>query len=120
MSEEEFICISYYDTKDLPIDIHCTKYRNIKYDIQEVLERTDDIDYVISDSRTTKNLLKENEQLKSQLQQKENIIKEAREYIEENKDKYYQDCGEDDGHYDTYLDEGEINKILEILDKENK
>lgn len=66
-NREEFICISYYDTEDLPIDRHCKKYRNIKYDIQEVLERTDDIDYVISDSKTTRNLLKENDKLKEKI-----------------------------------------------------
>lgn len=80
-NREEFICISYYDTEDLPIDRHCIKYINIKYDIQEVLERTDDIDYVISDSKTTRNLLKEQIKLKQELQQKENIIKEVREEV---------------------------------------
>lgn len=39
----------------------------------------------------------------------------AIEYIRENKDKYYQDWGEDDGSYDTYLGEYEIDKVLSIL-----
>lgn len=105
-NREEFICISYYDTEDLPIDRHCIKYRNIKYDIQEVLERTDNIDYVISDSKTTRNLLKENERLHS-------IIKEVREYIEKelksgrSKDnQWLMGCYDEDKH------------ILEILDKD--
>lgn len=76
-SIEEFICISYYDTEDLPIDRHCIKYRNIKYDIQEVLERTDDIDYVISDSKTTRNLLKENAKLKERILTLEETIRRA-------------------------------------------
>ena len=50
------------------------------------------------------------QKLEGQLQQKENVIKEVREYIKNN------------GHYDFYnLDvavDGE--KLLEILDKENK
>ena len=97
VNREEFICISYYDTKDLPIDRHCIKYRNIKYDIQEVLERTDDIDYVISDSKTTRNLLKENDKLHS-------IIKEVREYVIQEMNNI---------NAITYIN------ILEILDKEN-
>jgi len=51
-----------------------------------------------------------NEKLNNQLQQKENIIKEVREYIENN------------GHYDFYNLDIAVDgkKILEILDKENK
>ena len=43
------------------------------------------------------------------------VIDKAIEYINENKDKYYQDWGQDDGSYDTYLDEYEIKKLLDIL-----
>lgn len=40
-------------------------------------------------------------------------------FIKENKEKYYQDCGQDDGSTDTYLDEDEVLKLLQILeDKE--
>lgn len=52
-------------------------------------------------------LKKENKRLKDQLQQKENIIKELREYIE--KASYFQG--------NKVLNEKDI---LEILDKENK
>ncbi len=51
---------------------------------------------------------KENKQLKSQLQQKENIIKEVREYIENDmklKDNFM-------------IDEDGAKYLLEILDKE--
>ena len=48
-------------------------------------------------------LIDENEKLKSQLQQKENIIKEVREYVSE-----------------IIIDETYTKCILEILDKENK
>jgi cell division septum initiation protein DivIVA len=53
-------------------------------------------------------LEKEIEKLKSQLQQKENIIKEVREYINENEDYFY--------NYPLVSRE----HLLEILDKENK
>ena len=43
------------------------------------------------------------------------VIDKAIEYINENKDKYYQDWGQDDGSYDTYLGEYEIEKLLDIL-----
>ena len=54
------------------------------------------------------NLQKENEEIKDQK-------KKAIEYIKEHKDKYYHDWGEDDGSYDTYLDETEIDKLSNIL-----
>lgn len=53
----------------------------------------------------------ENEQLK---EQKKKVV----EYIKEHKDKYYHDWGEDDGSYDTYLDDTEINKIVNMLGDE--
>ena len=62
-----------------------------------------------------KEILQENEQLKDQLQQKENIIKEVREYIEENKQyAELEDYGKN-GEY--YIDE---IGLLEILDKADK
>ena len=54
----------------------------------------------------------ENKQLKSQLQQKENIIKEVREYIKEN-------CIDDEFEINLTFKERNIKKVLEILDKEN-
>ena len=54
------------------------------------------------------NLQKENEDYKSRCEK-------ADEYIKENKDKYYHDWGEDDGSYDIYLDETEIDKLSNIL-----
>lgn len=62
------------------------------------------------------------EELKTQLQQKENIIKEVREYIENN-DLYEQDYDYD---YEENLvvgpptDETSRKILLEILDKENE
>lgn len=43
------------------------------------------------------------------------VINKAIEYINENKDKYYQDWGQDENGIDTYLSEDEIKKLLEIL-----
>ena len=53
----------------------------------------------------------DNSNLKSQLQQKENIIKEVREYIKENSIYYPTSDG------CQWVDQF---KVLEILDKENK
>lgn len=43
------------------------------------------------------------------------VINKAIEYINENKDKYYQDWGQDESGIDTYLSEDEIKKLLDIL-----
>ena len=60
---------------------------------------------VIKFNNHIKEILQENEQLKNQLQQKENIIKEVREYIEKHK------------HLNWYNDSWYMNDLLEILDK---
>lgn len=39
----------------------------------------------------------------------------AIEFINENKDKYYQDWGQDDSSVDIYLGEYEIKELLDIL-----
>lgn len=63
---------------------------------------------------------KEIEQLKSQLQQKENIIKEVREKINQYEfiTGYYDACY--DEIYDTYSNDNVKEELLEVLDKENK
>lgn len=58
--------------------------------------------------------LNEINNLQKQLQEKENIIKEVREYIKENI-TYYYDEDLDEG---IYQDEISGDKVLEILDKE--
>lgn len=67
-----------------------------------------------------KQLVEENEQLKDRLQQKENIIKEVREYINhyETIRGYfeYEELGYDEYNYDEDLKK----ELLEILDKENR
>lgn len=61
------------------------------------------------------NILKEKIELKRQLKEKSEVIDKAIEYINENKDKYYQDWGQDDGSVDIYLGEYEIKELLDIL-----
>lgn len=78
------------------------------------------LDYKLTDFYNE--LAEENKQLKSQLQQKENIRKEVREYIENNS-LYEQDYDYD---YEENLveyppsDEQARKDILSILNKENK
>lgn len=57
-------------------------------------------------------LLNETEQ---QCKKQKEVIDKAKEYINENKDKYYQDWGQDDGSVDIYLGEYEIKELLDIL-----
>ena len=68
-----------------------------------------------------KKLEQENEQLKDQLQQKENIIKEVREYIEYNTlfSEDYDYDEEDNLKWNGAYDYKEREELLEILDKEN-
>lgn len=62
---------------------------------------------------------KERINLQTQLKKQQEINKKAIEYIKENKEKYYQDWGQDDCSTDIYLDEYEVFKLLQVLeDKE--
>lgn len=63
------------------------------------------------------NLLKEKIESKEQIKKQKEIINKAIEYINENKDKYYQDWGQDDSSVDTYLGEYEIKELLDILNE---
>lgn len=59
------------------------------------------------------------ENLEQQCKKQKEVIDKAIEYINGNKEKYYQDWGQDDCSTDTYLDEDEVLKLLKILeDKE--
>lgn len=55
--------------------------------------------------------------LYNELKKQKEINQKAIEYIKENKEKYYQDWGQDDGSCDTYLDENEVLKLLQILEE---
>lgn len=53
--------------------------------------------------------------LEQQCKKQKEVIDKAIEYINGNKDKYYQDWGQDDSSVDTYLGEYEIKELLDIL-----
>lgn len=53
--------------------------------------------------------------LYEQCKKQKEVIDKAIEYINGNKDKYYQDWGQDDGDHDIYLSEYEIKELLDIL-----
>lgn len=55
------------------------------------------------------------ENLEQQCKKQKEVIDKAIEYINGNKDKYYQDWGQDDGDHDIYLSEYEIKELLDIL-----
>lgn len=100
-------------------------------EIKEILDRLERIDhkeyiaFEFADSATFDEMARCFEERKkmadyiTDLEQEKDDYKsrneKAIEYIRENKDKYYQDWGEDDGSYDTYLGEYEIDKVLSIL-----
>ena len=60
-------------------------------------------------------LFYEMESWKEDTQKYKEVIDKAIEYINENKDKYYQDWGQDESCIDTYLSEDEIKQLLKIL-----
>ena len=69
-------------------------------------------------------VVNKNNNLQDQLQQKENIIKEVREYINNNTYKTewgdFEEDNEDININDDLSEKNFIESILEILDKENK
>ena len=64
------------------------------------------------DKETLKDMVLE---LQEESQKQKEVIDKALEYINGNKDKYYQDWGQDDGDHDIYLGEYEIKELLDIL-----
>lgn len=95
-----------------------------KEEIEEYLKRVDELetkltgedketyDWLIYGYYKCVKLLNETEE---QIKKQKEIINKAIEYINENKDKYYQDWGQDDSSVDTYLGEYEIKELLDIL-----
>ena len=65
-------------------------------------------------------IIKDYERLIKENQKQKEVIDKAREFINENKDKYYQDWGQDDCSVDIYLGEYEIKELLDILNGEDK
>lgn len=64
------------------------------------------------DKETLKDMVLE---LQEENKKQKEIIEKAKEFINENKDKYYQDWGQDDSSVDIYLNEYEIKELLDIL-----
>nr|DAZ10810.1 MAG TPA: hypothetical protein [Caudoviricetes sp.] len=88
------------------------KVEDLREDLRPYYDKVDCCHYIVE-------YRKENSELKEQLKKQQEINKKAIEYIKENDEKYYQDWGQDDGSCDTYLDENEVLKLLQILeDKE--
>lgn len=95
-----------------------------KKEIKDYLKRVDELetklmgedketyDWLIYGYNQCAKLLNETEQ---QCQEQKEVINKSIEYINENKDKYYQDWGQDDSSVDTYLGEYEIKELLDIL-----
>ena len=79
---------------------------------------SDDIEIVLKEiERLNKSLEEQRHFYLEKLQQKENIIKEVRKYIENNKDKEIPTWSGGDYDYETCLFAEDIKEILEILDK---
>ena len=90
----------------------------VNYSIFKKLEDKEEVEMIYRDNdiHYLENFVKEQEQ---KLQQKENIIKEVREYIEMHTPSDIGICGNKTKRYYT-LGEDSVDHILEILDKENK
>lgn len=84
----EMFNISYFDNKELSLKEHCDIYSNIKRDLISILNKYD-IKYVLAETEVIKDLSKENQSLKKQL--------------EENKDKI------------NWYENFEINKTIDKL-----
>lgn len=84
----EMFNISYFDSKELSLKEHCDIYSNIKKELISILNKYD-IKYVLAETEVIKDLSKENQELKKQL--------------EENKDKI------------NWYENFEINKTIDKL-----
>ena len=82
-----------------------TNCKNEAYIIQDLIDLCDYKDEVFE----------KNKKLEFQLQQKENIIKEVRELLNKSNISVVEYTGHEDYEYDYITD-----KIIEVLDKENK
>ena len=65
----EMINISYFDNKNTTLKEHCDIYSNIKKEVLDILNKYD-IKYVVAETEVIKDLSKENQELKKQLEKK--------------------------------------------------
>ena len=63
----EMFNISYFDNKELSLKEHCDIYSNIKRELISILNKYD-IKYVLAETEVIKDLSKENQSLKKQLE----------------------------------------------------
>lgn len=97
----EMINISYFDNKNTTLKEHCDIYSNIKKEVLDILNKYD-IKYVVAETEAVKDLVKENQQLKEQLEASKKarkILKEINEYRKET------------GGYPSEM----LDKLLDIL-----
>ena len=97
----EMINISYFDNKNTTLKEHCDIYSNIKKEVLDILNKYD-IKYVDAETEAVKDLVKENQQLKEQLEASKKarkILKEINEYRKET------------GGYPSEM----LDKLLDIL-----
>ena len=64
----EMFNISYFDNKELSLKEHCDIYSNIKKELISILNKYD-IKYVLAETEVIKDLSKENQSLKKQLEE---------------------------------------------------
>lgn len=106
--------------KDINIEYICNKTLLDKDDelvpiILEMIQESYRAGLSQSEIDNTFGLIEHNQMLKDQIRKQQEVIDKAIEYINENKDKYYQDWGQDDCSVDIYLNEYEIKKLSDIL-----
>lgn len=80
----EMFNISYFDNKELSLKEHCDIYSNIKKELISILNKYD-IKYVLAETEVIKDLSKENQELKKQLEELEKENFNLRENIYINK-----------------------------------
>lgn len=86
----EMFNISYFDNKELSLKEHCDIYSNIKKELVSILNKYD-IKYVLAETEVIKDLSKENQELKKQLEEKQNPLKGI--FAQVNDDTLLRDCG---------------------------
>lgn len=138
----EMFNISYFDSKELSLKEHCDIYSNIKKELISILNKYD-IKYVLAETEVIKDLSKENQSLKKQLEENKDKInwyenfeinktidklrikhnnqqKEFIEYLEDKKDRLASECSniyEDSLGKTRLVNEDIFNEVNDISQK---
>ena len=72
----EMFNISYFDNKELSLKEHCDIYSHIKRELISILNKYD-IKYVLAETEAIKDLSKENQELKKQLEEYQQELEKA-------------------------------------------